>query len=258
MTDVWSPDQCDRFKAERTQPFEDLLALTRPATKGRVVDLGCGTGELTRRLHTMVQAGETVGIDRSESMLARAPSAPGLRFEQGDITDFAATGNYDIVFANASLQWVPNHGGLFPRLASALRIGGQLAVQMPANSDHPSHLVATDVAQEPQFADAFEGGPPADPVQRNVMRPDQYAELLDEIGFREQHVRLQVYGHHMDSTADVVEWVKGTTLTRFKERLPAELYEAFVIRYRDALLEVLGERQPYFYAFKRVLIWARR
>lgn len=258
MTDGWSPDQYERFKAERTQPFHDLLALVRPVVKGRVVDLGCGTGELTSLLHTRVQAGETLGIDNSAVMLERATETRGVRFEQRDIAAFSATGHYDIVFANASLQWVPDHARLLSRLATALRIGGQLAVQVPANADHASHLVATDVANEPPFVDAFPDGPPVDPVRRNVLRPEQYAELLDSLGFGEQHVRLQVYGHHMDSPADVVEWVKGTTLTRFKERLPADLYEAFLVRYRNALLQVLGEDGPYFYAFKRILIWARR
>ena len=258
MTDSWNPDQYERFKAERTQPFHDLLALVRPVVKGRVVDLGCGTGELTRTLHTTVQAGETLGLDRSAAMLARAEPAPGLRFEQGDIAGFTATGQYDIVFANAALQWLPDHRALLPRLAAALRPGGQLAVQVPANADHPSHLVAADVAREAPFADAFAGEPPPDPVQRNVLRPEQYAELLDEMGFGDQHVRLQIYGHHMASSADVVEWVKGTTLTRFRERLPDDLYEVFLVRYRTALLEVLGERSPYFYAFKRILMWGRR
>jgi trans-aconitate 2-methyltransferase len=258
MSDAWDPQQYEAFKAERSQPFHDLLALVRPRPNGSVVDLGCGTGELTRLLHQRMQARETLGIDSSPAMLARCEPGPGLRFEERDIATFTATGQVDVVFANASLQWVPHHERLLPRLAAALRPGGQLAVQMPANADHPSHLVAADVAGEAPFVDAFDGGPPPDPVRTNVLRPEQYAELLDEMGFAEQHVRLQVYGHHMDSTSDVVEWVKGTTLTRFRERLSPELYEAFVVRYADALIEVLGDRRPYFYAFKRILFWARR
>jgi trans-aconitate 2-methyltransferase len=258
VSDPWDPAQYERFKAERTQPFDDLVAMLRPRPNGTIVDLGCGTGELTQVLHERLQARETLGIDSSEAMLAKAAPAPGLRFEQRDITAFNATGQMDVVFANASLQWVPHHERLLPRLAAALKPGGQLAVQMPANSDHPSHLVAADVAGESPFLEAFDGGPPPDPVRSNVLRPEQYAELLDEMGFTEQQVRLQVYGHHMGSPADVVEWVKGTTLTRFKERLPEDLYEEFVVRYTDALLSVLGDRRPYFYAFKRILFRARR
>jgi trans-aconitate 2-methyltransferase len=258
MTESWNPDQYERFKAERTAPFRDLLALVRPVVGGRVVDLGCGTGELTDELHLATRSAYTLGLDSSAAMLAKARPSPRLEFREGDIATFTADAPFDIVFSNAALQWVPRHRELLARLAALVAPGGQLAVQMPTNSDHPSHLVATDVAGEEPFASAFAAGPPADPVRTNVLRPEQYAELLDELGFVEQHVRLQVYGHHLDSTADVVEWVKGTTLTRFRERLPGELYETFVERYGEALISVLGDRRPYFYAFKRILFWGRK
>lgn len=258
MTDSWNPEQYGRFESERRQPFADLCSLLRPRPNGTVVDLGCGTGELTRVLHEWVQAADTLGIDTSPAMLAKAQAGGGVRFEERDIASFRATGLVDVLFANASLQWVPHHDRLLRQLAATLRPGGQLAVQVPANADHASHLVAADVAAQEPFVDAFDGGPPPDPVRANVLRPEQYAELLDDLGFTEQHVRLQVYGHHLESTADVVEWVKGTSLTRFRERLPADLYEVFLVRYADALLEVLGDRRPYFYAFKRILFWARR
>ncbi|MGH9283026.1 MAG: methyltransferase domain-containing protein, partial [Acidimicrobiales bacterium] len=90
-----------------------------------------------------------------------------------------------------------------------------------------------------------------------VLAPEAYATLLDELGFVDQHVRLQVYGHHLASTADVVEWTKGTTLTRYERGLSPELYEQFVDRYRSRLLDVLGDQPGYFYTFKRVLFRAR-
>src|ERR1700692_466566 len=100
--DSWDPSQYDRFRQERRQPFHDLLALLRPNPSGRVVDLGCGTGELTRLLHETTQARETLGLDSSEAMLAQAaPASTGsLRFRQGDIATFDE-GGWDIVFSNA-------------------------------------------------------------------------------------------------------------------------------------------------------------
>jgi trans-aconitate 2-methyltransferase len=87
--DGWSPDQYERFRSERQQPFDDLLMLCHPVPGGRVVDLGCGTGDLTKILHEEMQAKETVGIDSSPAMLTRAQTAfatvPGLSFSQGDI-----------------------------------------------------------------------------------------------------------------------------------------------------------------------------
>ena len=99
--------------------------------------------------------------------------------------------------------------------------------------------------------------PPPDPVAQNVLAPEQYAVLLDQLGFDQQHVRLQVYAHHLATTADVVEWVKGTTLTRFKEPLGPEQWSHFVETYRQRFLQIEGDRSPYFYPFKRILLWGR-
>ena len=90
-----------------------------------------------------------------------------------------------------------------------------------------------------------------------VLKPEEYAVVLDELGAVEQHVRLQVYGHRLPSTAAVVEWVKGTLLTFYQSRMPAGLYEQFFERYRERLFGVLEEVEPYFYPFKRILFWAR-
>jgi trans-aconitate 2-methyltransferase len=95
------------------------------------------------------------------------------------------------------------------------------------------------------------------PLRPNWAPLERYAELLHDLGFARQNVRPQVYGHVLASTADVVEWTKGTTLTRFARALPLDLYDTFVDRYRQRLISVLGDRHPYFYAFKRVLFWAR-
>ena len=258
MGDAWEPSQYERFKDERAAPFYDLLSLLQPAAGGEVVDLGCGTGELTLVLHERLAAQRTVGIDSSEEMLKRAAelNAAGVMFREGDIGTFSEPESWDVVAANASLQWVPDHPAVLARWAASLRPGGELAVQVPANVDHPAHLLAAEVAESAEFIDAFEGSPPPDTVH-NVLKPEAYAELLEQLGFGAQHVRLQVYPHRLASTADVVEWVKGTSLTRFKKVLHEETYDRFVDVYRHRLVAELGARRPYFYAFKRILIWGR-
>jgi len=253
MSDGWEPAQYERFKAERRLAFDDLLAMVDPVPGGRVVDLGCGSGDLTVELHRATHAAATLGLDSSAAMLegAERRTGGGLRFELGDIAAFAPAETFDVVFANASLQWVPDHPSLLARLRDAVAPGGQLAVQVPANVDHPSHVVATEVARE------F-GVEPGD-REGAVLAPERYAELLHDLGFAEQHVRLQVYLHVMASTTEVVEWVKGTRLTEVRAALADdERYHEFVGRYRARLLQVLGERSPYPYAFKRILFWAQR
>jgi trans-aconitate 2-methyltransferase len=259
VPDNWDPAQYHRFRAERSQPFFDLLALVEPATAPRVVDLGCGTGELTAEAHATLAARQTVGIDRSPSMLeeASALDVPGLTFAAGDIAEFAPPEPFDVVISNAALQWVPDHPAVLARWTDALTADGQLAVQMPANADHPSHRVAAEVAGEPQFADAFSGEPPADPVAR-LLPPERYSQLLADLGFARQNVRIQVYPHRLASSAEIVEWVRGTTLTRFQGVMAPDDFERFVTRYRERLLEVVGDHRPYLYTFKRLLFWARR
>lgn len=256
--DGWQPQQYERFAAERSQPFHDLLALVRPITGKVALDLGCGTGELTAHMHAAVGAAATVGIDNSPAMLADAGdhASDGLTFRYGDLRDDPPESPVDLVFSNAALQWVPEHREVLTRWASWLRPGGQLAVQVPANADHLSHTTSATLATESPFREMFDGEPPADAVL-GVLSPAEYAEVLHGLGFTEQHVRLQVYGHVLASTAEVVEWVKGTSLTRFKRTLSAADFDAFVAAYAARLTEVLGDHRPYFYAFKRILLWAR-
>jgi trans-aconitate 2-methyltransferase len=254
-TDSWDPTQYERFSDERSAPFFDLLELVEPSPGGRVVDLGCGTGELTRVLHERTGASATLGIDSSEAMLARsAPYASdGLSFELGDIAEWAPAGPVDVVFSNAALHWVDDHPALFARLTAALGPGGQLAVQMPANHDHASHLVAERVAAEAPFREALGGYVRKSPV----LAPDKYALLLNRVGYATQHVRLQVYLHLLPEPGGVVDWVKGTLLTDYKRRLPEDIYEDFLARYRELLLKELGDARPFPFTFKRVLLWAR-
>jgi trans-aconitate 2-methyltransferase len=253
---TWDAGQYARFREERSRPFFDLLDLVSRIPGGRAVDLGCGTGELTRILHGRLGAAETVGIDSSETMLAEsaAHEAPGLRFKPGDIDGFRDERGFDVVFSNAPLQWVPGHAALLPALAGLLRPGGQLAVQMPANHDHPSHLVAHRVAGEAPFRSALGGYVREVPV----MAAEWYASLLNRLGFEDLHVRVQVYGHHLASRDEVVEWVKGTLLTDYRRRLSPEVYETYLARYREALLPLLEDAKPYFYPFKRILLYGRR
>ena len=265
--DSWNPDQYARFGAERSQPFYDLLGLVREAPGGapgapgeprgprggRVVDLGCGTGELTRVLHERLGAAETVGLDSSPAMLARsaAVAGGGLRFEAGDIAAFDPAGGYDLVFSNAALQWVPDHPAILGRIAAGLPPGGQVAVQVPANDDHPSHLLAAALASESPFKERLDGY-----VRRShILTPEAYAGLLNALGFAQQHVRLQVYGHLLEGPESVVEWVRGTLLTDYERRLSAGDYAAFLEEYRRRLLPRLGAGGPYFYPFKRILFW---
>jgi trans-aconitate 2-methyltransferase len=256
----WNPEQYRRFAEERAQPFHDLLALIEPASIDRAADLGCGPGELTALAAEQLGVAEMIGIDNSQAMLDKTGehASNAVRFEFGDIGEWKSSADFDLVLAAASLQWVPDHIDVLARWTAALRPGGQIAVQVPANADMPSHTVARLVAErEPHVSLFGPEGPPIDPVQAFVLRPEEYAQIFYDLGFERQHVRLQVYPHLLPSTRHVVEWVRGTTLTRFEKRLAPEAFEAFVADYESELLRVLGDHEPHFFPFRRILMWAR-
>jgi trans-aconitate 2-methyltransferase len=247
---MWSTGQYEKFKSERQQPFFDLLALVEKRPRMRVADLGCGTGELTRELHTALGVSETVGIDDSDAMLAKARTfaGDGVTFEKKRIQSFEPGVPFDLLFSNAVFHWVPDHIELFARLTAYLSADGQLAVQMPANDSHASHQVAAEVGHE--FG--------VEPRPDFVLPIERYAALLHRLGYRQQQVRMQVYGHVLPSTGDVVEWVRVALLTHYQSLLSPERFEQYLAAYREQLRAVLGDQQPYFYTYKRVLIWAAR
>jgi trans-aconitate 2-methyltransferase len=262
-SDTWDPGQYERFERERSAPFFDLLDLVEPCPGGRVVDLGCGTGELTEAVTERLAIDEMVGIDSSDAMLAKAraridTNGGHVRFAKGDISKWTGRNDHDVVLANASLQWVPDHPAVLARWWNALAPGGQLAVQVPANADHPAHRIANQVALTEPFLSAFHLLPPPDPVAENVLSPERYAIVLDGLGAEDQHVRLQVYAHRLASSAEVVEWTRGTSLTRFTKLLPDDLAAQFIDVYRRRVLDVIGNVSPYLYPFKRILMWAQK
>lgn len=258
MIDTWNPQQYEKFQREREQPFFDLLAMVKPAPNLRIVDLGCGTGKQTRILHERLQARETIGIDRSPKMLeGQAASArpAGLRFEVGAIEDFPPRGEtFDVVFSNAALHWVDDHEMLLPRLAGALREGGQLAFQVPAMHDEATHLAAEAVAASEPFRTALGGWTHVPPV----LPPERYARIMFGAGFSAPQVHLVIYPHVLPGPEAVVEWTKGTLLTEYARHLPADMYESFVDRYRSLLLSQLEAARPFFFPFKRILCWGTR
>lgn len=253
MPDKWNPEQYERFQAERSRPFYDLVDLVQPQENLRILDLGCGTGKLTQYLHDTLAAKETLGIDASEKMLSVASQFAGnrLRFEQGRIEDSPGEGKFDVVFSNAALQWLTGHEALFEKLRDKLQPSGQLAVQIPTMDDEPVHQLAVETAKE--FSQELGGYT----RRLEVLTPSAYAKLLYKLGFVQQQVKLQIYGHVLPSREAIVEWYRGTLLTAYESQLDSQTYEQFVQRYQQKLFQVLPDERPFFFPYKRILMWGK-
>ncbi len=249
----WNPDRYHQFEAERSAPFDDLRKLVNIRSNLDVVDLGCGTGELTRRLADALPHSNVLGLDLSAEMLEKAKPhvRDGLRFEQGD--QAALTGSWDLIFSNAALHWSENHDELIPRLFQNLKPGGQLAAQVPTNHNHISHRVYREVAAQEPFVSALNGYNRQSPV----LPIEAYATLLFQEEAQEIIVFEKVYPHVLENADAVVDWISGTALVPYFERLNdsmrAEFFETICRRMRLEL-----PSGPVFYPFKRILFSATR
>lgn len=249
----WNPSLYDKFKKERFAPFDDLLRLIDAREGMSVIDLGCGTGELTSRLASLLPHSDVTGIDSSEEMLSRAMglSRPGLSFRKQAIED--VSGEWDLVFSHAAIQWVDDHRALIPRLLTMVRLGGQLTVQLPSNHEHPTHRIIEELAGEEPFRQILGGWSRNSPV----LKVGEYAELLHQNSCDEIVVFEKVYPHILSSTDDLVAWTSSTALVPYFDRLDADAREEFLKRYR-LRLKALWPAGPVFYGFQRILFSAKR
>src|SRR5690349_21732340 len=248
----WDPNQYHKFQAERSAPFFDLLALVEVRPNLKVVDLGCGTGELTKQLAQTLPNSDVTGLDSSAQMLAKAAAHTNahLHFEQGDQAQLG--GDWDLIFSNAALQWSENHFELIPSLYKKLRPGGQIAVQVPSNHNHISHQLYRETAGEEPFRSVLNGFQRYAPV----LSIDEYARLSFGCGAENITVFEKVYAHVLEDADAVVEWISGTALVPYFERLGASK-EAFVETLRSKMRAALPDK-PVFYPFRRIFFSARK
>ncbi|MFN8559308.1 MAG: methyltransferase domain-containing protein [Dehalococcoidia bacterium] len=256
QTDQWNPDQYNKFRDQRMLPFFDLAGFLRPVAGARIIDRGCGAGELTAMLAERFADATVEGIDSSTAMLERA--APRghhrLSFRRQDVRAVEDFGAFDIVFSNAVLQWVPGNDALLERILREAKPGAQVAIQVPKNFNHASHRTAREVAGEPPFRDLL-----ADTVPiHHVFDLELAAAMLYRYGFEDATCIEKIYGHELKQSSDVVEWVKGTSLSAYLTRLDEATGARFLDTYRTRLLAVIGEHSPYFYPFRRLLLWGQK
>jgi trans-aconitate 2-methyltransferase len=227
---AWDPAQYLRFSGERLRPALDLLAQVTLEVPARVVDLGCGAGNVTAILRERFPSAEVVGIDGSASMLEKArASVPGCRFELGDFFQWEPDEPVDLLYSNAALQWVDRHETLFPRLLSFVRPGGVFAVQMPAMHDMPLRRIPYELAETPEWVGELRGVGSAP----GILSAEAYWDLL-----RPHAASLDIwqttYIHVLHGENAVMEWASGSSLRPFLDRLPKERREAFRQAYSEA------------------------
>lgn len=243
------------FADHRGRPFYDLLARVAAQSPRRVVDLGCGPGNLTATLSARWPEAIVEAVDSSKEMV-EAARARGLDASLGELEQWAPKPDTDVVVSNAALQWVPTHRELLVRWAGQLPAGAWIAMQVPGNFDAPSHAAVRELASSPRWLDALSDIPFR--VGKVVDSAVEYAALLADAGCAVDTWET-TYVHELTGEHPVLDWITGTALTPVKGTLSEADWQEF----RRELIPMLDQRYPArpdgrtFFPFRRIFVVAQ-
>ena len=253
MTHTWDPDRYLAYADERGRPFIELIARVDATAPATVVDLGCGPGNLTALLGERWPEASVLGIDSSAEMIAAAQaSGAAAAFEVGDVRDWSAPDGVDVLVSNATLQWLPDHLELLPRLVAQVRPGGWLAFQVPGNFDEPSHTIRTELATEAPYAPHAAGA--AVPSSYDAAT---YLRALLSLGCQVDAWET-TYLHVLHGEDPVFTWVSGTGARPTLQALPDDLRPRFEAEFKRRLREAYpDDGHGVVLPFRRIFVVAR-
>lgn len=264
----WNPKQYEHFSDARMRPALDLLVQVHSDNPKFIYDLGCGTGSITQLIQDKWPYARVVGIDNSETMLNQAKQrSSAIEWANADLLNWEPKPDQlgDIVFSNASLQWLENHATLFPKLAQYVSKAGIFAVQMPRNYDSPSHQCLIEVASQKRWKDQLlpllRYGKKEDPNHQNspVLDPAFYYETLSPY-FKKINIWETTYLQVLEGENPVLEWMKGTglrpILTMLETNDNFSGIQAFIKAYSELLLKCYPKDKngKTLFPFKRLFI----
>ncbi|MEM9064600.1 MAG: methyltransferase domain-containing protein [Planctomycetota bacterium] len=277
---AWDPSQYLKYADHRLRPGAELLARVPLPHAESIVDLGCGTGELTCMLADRWPNARVIGVDSSAEMLSEA-SAKASRgcaarppnWVEQSIEDWVARpdqdASVDLIYSNAALHWVSDHATILPQLVDRLRPGGCLAVQMPLSWHAPSHRFMREVLSA--------GGPGGSPIgqaslaaslaEPPVMEASAYYGLFADIAssidiWSTEYQQVLSQAEHGQESAEhpVLEWVRATGLRPVLDGLSDHERQVFLEAYGGRLSEAYPVTPDgrCLYAFPRVFMVVAR
>lgn len=251
----WDPTQYLRWGDHRLRPALDLLQRVPLERPERIVDLGCGTGNVTAWLRRRWPDARVTGVDASPAMLARARASDAdVEWQQADVGAWSTSRPVDLLFSNAALHWLDDHASLFPRLLTSVAKEGVLAVQMPRNFGEPSHTSIVDAARQGPWA-----GRLAPLIRTEPCKPPGYYWDLLAPRVAALDVWETIYEQRLEGDNPVADFVKGSWLRPFLDALDAEARPAFEADYRARVARAYPPRPDgtTLFPFRRLFIVAR-
>ena len=214
MTQTWAPEAY-RSKASFVAKLgRDLIALLNPKPGERVLDLGAGTGELTAEL--AAQGVKVLGIDASAAMVEAARRAlPELEFAVGDGQRLTFEGEFDAVFSNAALHWMPDADAVARGIARALRPHGRFVAEFGG-----AGCVAT-ISEAVASELSARGWDPQALPRWYFPNLVEYANVLDRAGLEPRMLHLFERPTPLEGENGLGDWL-GVFTTAVREKLGPE------------------------------------
>ncbi len=214
----WNPELYLKYKSERTQPSKDLVARINLPNPQSIIDMGCGPGNSTQVLVERWKQSKIVGVDKSPSMIEKAKQDyPDQEWKVVDVGMDKIIEKYDLVFSNATLQWIPDHKNLLKNLWEIVKPGGAIAAQIPLYHLMPVSKLIDVVANESEWKDRLKESI----GKLTILEPDNYYDILaaltSEIDLWETD-----YFHIMDSHESIIEMIRLTGLKPFLDKLETD------------------------------------
>ncbi|WP_394612987.1 trans-aconitate 2-methyltransferase [Lentzea sp. JNUCC 0626] len=245
---MWDPAQYLAFADHRARPFYELVGRVQASSPRRVVDVGCGPGNLTVSLSSRWPSAVVEAFDSSPEMVAAAREA-GVDARVDDVTTWKPLPDTDVVVSNAVLQWVPEHPTIVSKWLSVLSPGAWLAFQVPGNYADASHRLIREVGGE-ALAPVFR-------AEKPVLDPVGYADLLGDCSTVD--VWETTYVQRLSGLDPVLEWVTGTALRPVRAALSDEDWQAYRAELAPRLREAYPQRADgtTWFPFRRIFAVAQ-
>ncbi|MBD2105071.1 trans-aconitate 2-methyltransferase [Leptolyngbya sp. FACHB-261] len=230
----------------------NLIELLAPQLGEHILDLGCGTGQLTAEIAAL--GAKVVGIDHAPTMVEKAQANyPQLKFAVADATDFSLAEPFDAVFSNAVLHWIQEPEKVIRCIWQALKPGGRFVAEFGGLGNVKAITTAlTDVLTATGY------------VENATLNPwyfpsiGEYTTLLEKQGFEVSYASLFDRPTPLkDHKAGIQNWLKMFA-SRFFQGIPEEQQPSILQVIENQLRPVLYRDETWFADYRRLRVIAQR
>ncbi len=214
------------------QMGQGLVQLLEPKKSEQILDLGCGTGQLTARIAE--SGAQTIGLDSSPDMIGQArQNYPTLRFILADASKMQFSEEFDAIFSNAALHWMLDAQRVANAMANALKTGGRFVAELggKGNIGHIEEALRTVLTRY--------NGNAALPVKTYFPSVGAYATVLESAGLEVRSAQLFDRPTPLEGEEGMANWLRQFSWYNF-EPIAAQQRE-------EALAEVVSSLRRSLY-----------